>query len=201
MCSNSAGHINDTSHNRRPVVISIFLIKIEVLAIYLLQRETFPTKVLIVTNKLVSNLSNMENKELPVIIKDYKNTDIYPDEIKHSTMPINLSWRRWPIMISVVMYAMTSTFQNVQFVIMPDIFTTYYDVSVTAITWTSMIIMAVYIVLTIPAMVLIDNIGLRTVLLIGAGLNAAGTLIKCAAINAELFWIGRVTSNADNFMF
>ena len=39
-------------------------------------------------------------------------------------------------------------------------------------------------------MFLLDNIGLRTILLLGAGLNALGNIIKCISILPNLFWIG-----------
>ena len=53
-----------------------------------------------------------------------------------------------------------------------------------------MINMAVYIIFLIPSMILLENIGLRTILLLGAGLNAAGNIIKCVAILPNLFWVG-----------
>ena len=66
---------------------------------------------------------------------------------------------------------------------MPEIFETYYAVSNKAIIWTSQIYMATFIPLVFPAMWLIDNTGLKNVALIGSGLNAAGSLIKCFGIS------------------
>ena len=43
--------------------------------------------------------------------------------------------------------------------------------------------MATFIPLVFPAMWLIDNTGLKNVALIGSGLNAAGSLIKCFGIS------------------
>ena len=91
---------------------------------------------------------------------------------------------------------MTSTFQNIQFVVIPELFTTYYNVDINTISWTSMIHMAVFIPVLLPAMVFIDNSGLRTILLVGSGLNALGTIIKCAMIKPELFWLGTDFYNA-----
>lgn len=106
-----------------------------------------------------------------------------------------LSRRRWPIMIVFMVYGMTSVFQTIQFTVVSDIFVTYYGVSMNAISWTSIIHMAVFIPLLAPAMWLVDNIGLRKVLLIGAGLNAAGTIIKCFAAQPHLFGLGLVFDN------
>ena len=104
----------------------------------------------------------------------------------------NLSWRRWPIMIIFMFFAMTATFQGMQFVVIPELCTTYYDVDINTITWTSLIHMAVYIPVLFPAMVFIDNIGLRTSLMVGSGFNMLGAIIKCAMIKPELFWLATV---------
>jgi len=54
-----------------------------------------------------------------------------------------------------------------------------------------MINMAVYIIFLIPSIFLLDNVGLRTILVLGAGLNALGNIIKCVSILPNLFWIGK----------
>ena len=113
----------------------------------------------------------------------------------------NLSWRRWPTMILFMLYGLTSTFQNVQFVVKPELFSTYYNISINTVTWTSMVNMAVFIPLLIPTMILFDNIGLRAILLLGAGLNAVGAIIKCVAIQPDLFWIGTFRSSHNMLKF
>ena len=102
------------------------------------------------------------------------------------------SRRRWPLMIIFMLYGMTTTFQIIQFTIIPDIFATYYQVSMNAVSWTSIINMAVLIALLAPAMWLVESTGLRKVLIIGAGMNAAGTVVKCFAAKPDLFWVGEV---------
>jgi len=49
--------------------------------------------------------------------------------------------------------------------------------------------MATFIPLVFPAMWLIDNTGLKNVALIGSGLNAAGSLIKCFGISQSAWWL------------
>ena len=49
--------------------------------------------------------------------------------------------------------------------------------------------MATFIPLVFPAMWLIDNTGLRNIALIGSGMNAAGSLIKCFGISQSLWWL------------
>ena len=113
------------------------------------------------------------------------------DESRNDDRPkISVSGRRWPIIIVFAMYSLTSAFQWIQFAIIPSLFTTYYDVSLGAISWTSMIYMATFIPLVFPATYLIDNTGMRNVALIGAGMNAVGTVIKCFAIHPDMFWLG-----------
>ena len=104
----------------------------------------------------------------------------------------NLSWRRWPIMIIFMFFAMTATFQGMQFVVISELCTTFYGVDTNTITWTSLIHMAVYIPVLLPAMVFIDNTGLRTSLMVGSGFNLLGAIIKCAMIKPRLFWLATV---------
>ena len=53
-----------------------------------------------------------------------------------------------------------------------------------------MVNMAVYCILLLPSLILLDNVGLRTILLVGAGINAFGNVIKCVSILPDLFWVG-----------
>ena len=43
--------------------------------------------------------------------------------------------------------------------------------------------MVTFILIVFPAMWLIDNTGLKNVALIGSGLNAAGSIVKCFGIS------------------
>ena len=61
--------------------------------------------------------------------------------------------------------------------------------SLTAIIWTSQIYMATFIPLVFPAMWLIEKTGLRNIALIGSGINAAGSFIKCFGISQSLWWL------------
>lgn len=96
---------------------------------------------------------------------------------------------RWPIMFVFAVYSLSSAFQWIQFAIIPSIFQTYYGVTAGAITWTSTIYMASFIPLVFPATWLIDNTGMKNVALLGSGINAIGTLVKCFAIHPDYFWL------------
>ena len=108
----------------------------------------------------------------------------------------NLSWRRWPILIIFMFFAMSSSFQITQFVVIPQLFSTYFQVDLNTITWTNAINSAAFILLLIPAMVFVENNGLRNILLIASGLNAIGAIIKCAMIKPELFWLATGFQNS-----
>ena len=62
--------------------------------------------------------------------------------------------------------------------------------------------MATFIPLVFPAMWLIDNTGLKNVALIGSGLNAAGSLIKCFGISQlgllNILWFLSEVSNPNS---
>jgi len=45
---------------------------------------------------------------------------------KPTDYSLNLSWRRWPILVIFMVYGMTATFQNTQFVIKPELFRLRY---------------------------------------------------------------------------
>ena len=45
---------------------------------------------------------------------------------KPTDYSLNLSWRRWPILVIFMIYGMTATFQNTQFVIKPELFRLRY---------------------------------------------------------------------------
>ena len=66
------------------------------------------------------------------------------------------------------------SFKWIEFAIVPNVFQTYYDVGLSSIMWTSQIYMATFIPLVFPAMMLIDNTGLKNIALIGSGANAIG---------------------------
>ena len=89
-------------------------------------------------------------------------------------MESELSGRRWPIIFIFALYSLSSSLQLIEFSIVPSIFQVYYSVGFPEIVWTSQIFMATFIPLVFPAMMLINSSGLRSVALLGSGINAAG---------------------------
>ncbi|KRT84786.1 membrane transporter, partial [Oryctes borbonicus] len=79
--------------------------------------------------------------------------------------------------------------QWVEYSIITNIIMKYYGVSSIAVDWTSMIAMAMYPVTLFPATFLIDKIGLRRSILLGAVGTAIGAWIKIFSVQPHLFWV------------
>lgn len=65
--------------------------------------------------------------------------------------------RRWFILFLYVMYATSSAMQWVEYCIITNIITKYYNVSARAVDWTSLITMVTYPPLLVPATYIIDK--------------------------------------------
>lgn len=65
--------------------------------------------------------------------------------------------RRWFILGIFVLYSASNAFQWIQYSIIANIVMKYYDVSSTAVDWTSMIYMITYIPLIFPGSYLLDK--------------------------------------------
>ena len=138
----------------------------------------------VIFNTYVININNNKNENLNNKFVDISSFRMTSDEEEVATSAL-----RWPIMFVFAVYSLSSAFQWIQFAIIPSIFQTYYGVSAGAITWTSTIYMASFIPLVFPATWLIDNTGMKNVALLGSGINAIGTLVKCFAIHPDYFWL------------
>ena len=89
--------------------------------------------------------------------------------------------KRWFILFLFVVYSASNAFNWLDLVIISNVLEKYYDVSTMAVTWTSMIYMAVYIPLIFPATWLLQRKGLRTCIIIGSLGNCIGSWIKFIA--------------------
>jgi len=101
---------------------------------------------------------------------------------------LKLYKRRFVIMGIFCLYSMSSAFQWIEYAIITNIVLSYYkDSTYVSIAWTSMIYMLSYIPLMFVATWMLDNWGLRRILLFGATLNAVGSLIKIGSVGRNLF--------------
>ncbi|XP_063229600.1 uncharacterized MFS-type transporter C09D4.1-like isoform X2 [Bacillus rossius redtenbacheri] len=97
--------------------------------------------------------------------------------------------RRW-VMLAIYAFCATSNAAHwLQFSIIANIIIKYYNVSSHAVNWTSMVYMAAYVLLVLPASWLLDKKGLKVTLLCGAVLMTAGSWIKVASVARHLFYV------------
>ena len=95
--------------------------------------------------------------------------------------------RRFFILGIFCLYSTSSAFQWIEFAIITNIIIEYFDTTAFVIQWTSMIYMLSYIPLMFVATWMLDNYGLRKILIFGSLLNAAGSLIKLGCIYDRTF--------------
>ena len=65
-----------------------------------------------------------------------------------------------------------------------------YAESINLFFWkTAIIQMAVFMVIFFPCQIVLQNVGIRKMMVIGSGLNAFGAVIKCGGIDPQLFGV------------
>ncbi|XP_028295813.1 choline/ethanolamine transporter flvcr2b isoform X2 [Gouania willdenowi] len=101
--------------------------------------------------------------------------------------PTRLYKRRWVIVLLFSCYSLSNSYQWIQYGIISNIFVKFYGVSSFTIDWMSMIYMLTYIPFIFPVTWLLDKKGLRVIALVATGLNCAGTWIKVASAQPNLF--------------
>ncbi|XP_036405715.1 feline leukemia virus subgroup C receptor-related protein 1 [Megalops cyprinoides] len=121
--------------------------------------------------------------------------EIPPDE-KQAMLPgaqkplqTKLYCRRFAVLAVFSLYSLVNAFQWIQYSIITNIFTFYYNVSNDKIDWLSVVYMVAYVPLIFPATWLLDKKGLKITALLGAGLNCIGAWVKCASVKPDLFWV------------
>ncbi|KAE9421679.1 hypothetical protein Angca_003144 [Angiostrongylus cantonensis] len=97
--------------------------------------------------------------------------------------------RRWAILAMFILLSASNGAQWIIYSVIAQIVSEFYDVSFSAVDWTSMIYMATYIMLFIPAAYLLDRYGLRMSILMGAMGNAVGAWIRMLSARPDGFWI------------
>lgn len=97
--------------------------------------------------------------------------------------------RRWLILIIFVLYSASNSMQWIQYSIIANIVTRYYNVSSFLVDMTSMIYMITYIPLIFPASYLLDKFGLRYAAIFGSLGTAFGSWIKVFSVATDRFWL------------
>ncbi|KAL1237481.1 putative MFS-type transporter -like protein [Trichinella pseudospiralis] len=111
--------------------------------------------------------------------------------MKEQSPPVQpcLYKRRWIVLTIFCMLSMSNSFQWIQYATVGNVIVNYYDVSYTAVDWTSLIYMIAYIPLILPATWVMDRYGLRLVLILGSFGNCLGSWIKCTSAAPTRFAI------------
>lgn len=97
--------------------------------------------------------------------------------------------RRWLILVLFVVYSASNAMQWIQYSIITNITTKYYNVLDYTVDMTSMIYMITYIPLIFPASYLLNNFGLRTTVIVGSLGTALGSWIKVLSVAPDRFWV------------
>ncbi|KAF2893536.1 hypothetical protein ILUMI_12647 [Ignelater luminosus] len=97
---------------------------------------------------------------------------------------------RWLILSIFVLYSASNAMQWIQYSIIANVIVDYYGVGFTAVDWTSMIYMILYIPFIFPGSYMLDRLGLRVAVLIGITGTCAGAWLKVASVAPDRFWVG-----------
>ncbi|KAF5296871.1 hypothetical protein FQA39_LY12389 [Lamprigera yunnana] len=95
--------------------------------------------------------------------------------------------RRWIILVMLVLTNTLINMQWIQYTVIADIVTGYYNVSYEAVNWTALIYSILYIPLAIPGTYFLDKFGLRNAVLVSTGLACLGAWIKVFSIERNMF--------------
>lgn len=95
--------------------------------------------------------------------------------------------RRWVMLFLFSGLSASNSFMWLQYGIISNIFMRFYNIDPLAIDWLSMIYFLSYIPFILPVLWLLDNRGLREVVLVGAAINCIGAWIKIGSAGRDLF--------------
>ncbi len=97
--------------------------------------------------------------------------------------------KRYFILVIFILFSMSNAFQWIEYAIIDNIITKYYDTTTFWVNCTSVVYMISYIIGIIPATWILDKKGLRFCVLLGAFGNCFGSWIKCLSVNPNRFWV------------
>ncbi|KAM8846842.1 choline/ethanolamine transporter flvcr2b-like [Synchiropus picturatus] len=95
--------------------------------------------------------------------------------------------RRWLMLFLFSAVSASNAFMWLQYSIISNIFMKFYNIDSEVIDWLSMIYLLTYIPLILPVLWLLDNRGVRDVVLVGTAFNSIGAWIKVGSADPNLF--------------
>ena len=92
---------------------------------------------------------------------------------------------KWRFVIVSLSWCITflTAFQYVQYIMIPNVLTEYFNVTNLAISWTATLMNAVFLILVFPTMWFLERFDLRIASLVPAGCLLIGTALKCVVIS------------------
>ncbi|XP_076638378.1 choline/ethanolamine transporter flvcr2a isoform X2 [Colletes latitarsis] len=121
------------------------------------------------------------------------NSLLFPNQPSHRALSqmveTKIYKRRWLILMIFVLYSASNAMQWIQYSIISNIVSSFYNVSSFAVDMTSMIFMITYIPFIFPASYLLDKFGLRYAALAGAIGTTLGSWVKAFSVSPNLFWL------------
>ena len=104
-------------------------------------------------------------------------------------MDVKVTKKRW-LIISIMFFAnLTSSIQWLQYSIIPEIYTEFYQKSYNAISATTLLGSLSMIVMILPVTFLVELKSTRFVLLLGSFFSFTGAFVKCFAVSPERYWV------------
>uniref|UniRef100_G3P8S8 Major facilitator superfamily (MFS) profile domain-containing protein n=1 Tax=Gasterosteus aculeatus aculeatus TaxID=481459 RepID=G3P8S8_GASAC len=95
--------------------------------------------------------------------------------------------RRWVMLFLFSAVSASNAFTRLQYGTIGDIFMRFYNVDSLAIDWLSAIYPLTYVPLIVPVLWLLENRGIRDVVLVGSAFNCMGAWIKIGSADPNLF--------------
>lgn len=95
--------------------------------------------------------------------------------------------RRWFMLFLFSSLSACNGYMWLQYGIISNIFMQFYNIDALAIDWLSLIYLLTYVPLILPVLWLLDNRGIREVVLVGAAFNCIGAWIKIGSAGPDLF--------------
>lgn len=94
--------------------------------------------------------SNLGQEKLP-------EEKLFLEKVNENKYVVNATWKRWVIISFFMYYACFNSLQWIEYCSITLIVVRYYNVSTLSVDWTSIIYMALYPILVIPASYIIDK--------------------------------------------
>ncbi|XP_043255366.1 feline leukemia virus subgroup C receptor-related protein 2-like isoform X2 [Colletes gigas] len=121
------------------------------------------------------------------------NSLLFPNQPSHRALSqmveTKIYKRRWLILMIFVLYSASNAMQWIQYSIISNIVSSFYNVPSLAVDMTSMIFMITYIPFIFPASYLLDKFGLRYTALAGTIGTTLGSWVKAFSASPNLFWL------------